>query len=113
MRVGPLRHRVTIQQACEEQAASGAVTIEWKDVVHRWAQVQPVTGREIISGQQVRAEISHRVWMRYQPGIVITPKERLMFGDRVFNILSIINRNEKDRELELLCTEVLPVRECQ
>ena len=41
--------------------------------------------------------------MRYLSGIV--PKMRVKVGSRIFDILSIINVDERNRELQLMCRE--------
>jgi head-tail adaptor len=43
--------------------------------------------------------------MRYVPGV--TPKHRLLFGDRILEIESTLNLEERSRLLELLCKERL------
>ena len=41
--------------------------------------------------------------IRYLSGIV--PKMRVKFGSRIFDILSVINVKESNRELQLMCRE--------
>ena len=44
-----------------------------------------------------------RIIIRYLSGIV--PKMRVKYGSRIFDILSVINVSERNRELQLMCRE--------
>lgn len=103
MRAGTLRHRVRIQQLVQTGDGMGGIMETWQDVAVVWAAVEPLQGRELFEAQQVRAELSHRVRLRYRPDIA--PKMRLIHKGRVFHIESVINRDERNRELVLLCAE--------
>jgi SPP1 family predicted phage head-tail adaptor len=100
MRAGRLRHRVVVETPTED-INGGATT--WAPLATVYAGVEPITGREYFGAQQVQAEITHRVVMRYTAGV--TAKHRVRFGARVFDIRAAINRDERNRELELLCVE--------
>lgn len=100
MRAGQLRHRVTIQRPTED-INGGATT--WSDVETVWASIAPIAGREYFAAQQVQSDVTHRVRMRYGP--TVTTKDRLTFGVRHFDIRTVLNRDERNRELELLCIE--------
>ena len=103
MRSGPLRHRITVQKPVETQDAFGEVDVTWATHVESWASVDPISSRESFQASRDHAEMTHRVRMRYRPGI--THKMRILFGERVLNIRSIINHREINRHLELLCEE--------
>lgn len=103
MRAGPLRHRITIQKATETQNAYGEPVASWSEFVQASASVDPISSREYFSAQRENAEITHRIRMRYRPNI--THKMRVKWGERVFDIRSIINANSRNRSLELLCVE--------
>ena len=100
MRAGQLRHRVTIQSPTED-IHGGPTT--WADTETVYARIAPIGGREFFLAQQVQADVTHRIVMRYGP--VVTPKHRLMFDGRYFDIRAVLNREERNRELELICTE--------
>lgn len=103
MRAGDLRHRVTIQQLSALSDGMGGVRETWQDVATVWAAVEPMEGRERYEAQQIQAELTHRVRLRYRPGI--TPKMRVVHKGRIFQIEAVINRAERNRELILLCAE--------
>ena len=103
MRIGPLRHRVTIQQLSKSQNGMGEEEPGWTNFATRWASIEPISGREYFAAQQINAEVTHRVRMRYLPGMESTM--RLLYGGRIFNITALINADERNQTLEILCTE--------
>ncbi len=105
MRAGELRHRITIQQATETPSTSGAITQTWSTVATVWAAIEALSGREAFAAQQVNAQVSSRIRIRYRAGI--TPKMRIVFGARTFNIESVMDMESRRRELQLLVSEVV------
>lgn len=105
MRAGRLRHRVTIQQCTETQNSYGEAVKEWTDYATVWASVEPAKGREFWESQQVNAEITGTVVMRYLAGV--KSKMRVLYDGRVFEILAVINPDERNRELQLAVKEMV------
>ena len=103
MRAGRLRHRVTIQNYTESQNTFGETTKTWADYATIWAAIEPVKGREFWESQQVNAEITTKITMRYLAGV--KPKMRVLDDNRIFEIDSVINVDERNRELQLLVKE--------
>ena len=104
MRTGTLRHRVTLQEFVEIVDEYGTPIGEgWEDIATVWAAVEPITGREYIELHNTQSELSHKVTMRYRPGV--TPANRLLFNGRQFDIQSVLNLEERNRELVLMCKE--------
>jgi SPP1 family predicted phage head-tail adaptor len=84
---GKLRHRVTIQRPTEvRDTAYGDVDLQWVDIATVWASVEPLSGQERIDAAQVAGQVTHRVIMRAQVVPKITPRERLRFKGRTFQI---------------------------
>jgi SPP1 family predicted phage head-tail adaptor len=103
VKAGTLNHRVVIEQPVDSQDASGKVTRTWAKVCEVWANVRPVTGSEAFRAQAVSATYSSVVEIRYRSGI--TPKMRVVYGERTLNIESVENVEEANRQLNLKCTE--------
>ncbi|SCY25308.1 phage head closure protein [Alkaliphilus peptidifermentans] len=103
MKIGKLRHRITIQEYQATRDSFGAEVKEWVDIKTVWASIEPLSGREYFSAKQINAEVTTKIRTRYLKGI--HPKMRVLFNDRIFEILSVINVEEKKRELELMCKE--------
>ena len=101
MNVGRLRHRVMLQQ---RQAASNDPAEDfWADTTEVWAFVQPSRGAEQQSQQQSESAADHKVTMR--PISINARENRLVYQSRIFDIESVINIDERDKVLEVLCKE--------
>jgi len=105
MRAGRLRQRVTIQGKVVTQDTYGAEEITWTDVVTVWAAVEPLRGREFLEAQREGAEVTTRIVMRYRASV--TPEMRVVFGDHTYDVLSVIQVEERRRELQLMCRELI------
>ena len=106
MKIGKLRHRVRIQAYTAGRDSFGAEEPAWTDVATVWASITPVSGKEYFASAQTNAEVSTKVTMRYRSGI--TPKMRVVFGARIFEIISALNFEERGVELNLMCKESVP-----
>ena len=106
VRSGKLRHRIEIQQSTDTRDGFGAVSGQtWNLFCYAWASIEPLSGREYFAAAQTQSEVSHKITMRYKAGI--KTYFRVTWNDRIFNILSVINTREENRELILYCSEVV------
>jgi len=105
MKIGRLRHRIVIEESIAGRDSFGAEVSEWIQFAKVWANVSPVSGGEFIAFKQINAEISTKVTIRYLVGV--TTEMRVLFKDRIFEINSIINPEEKNVSLLLMCMEVV------
>lgn len=103
MRAGELRHLVIIQQMTETQNAYGESVRTWAEFAQACAAVEPLSGREYFDSQQRQADVTTRITLRYRAGIV--PRMRVLFGARVYEIDSVIDIEERHREMQLMCAE--------
>lgn len=108
MRAGKLRNVIEIQRYSEAQDSYGEMIRGWTTDITAHASIEPLNGRERFEAQQIIPDVTHTVIMRYQADV--TPKHRVRFNGRTFNIMSVLNIDERNRELQLLCKEnVVPV----
>jgi SPP1 family predicted phage head-tail adaptor len=106
MRAGKLRHLVTVQEELEDQSSmTGAVTKYWATIATVYASVDPMLGRELQRAMAERAELTYAIRLRYMPGL--TPRNRILYDGRTFNIRSVVDVEERHRELVVTCTEGL------
>lgn len=103
MNIGKLRHRIALLKQVNEVNDYGASTQSWKRVATVWADVRPLSGREYFSAQQVQSEVTTQIWLRHIEGI--KPTMKVKFGKREFEILSVLNTQERDVSLQLMCKE--------
>lgn len=102
---GEFRHVIKFQKQSDQQNSYGENNDNWVDVMNTRAGIYPMSGKEFFVAETVNSEVSHKINMRYMPGI--TPDMRIMFGERAFSIVSVINFQERNIELQLLCKEVI------
>ena len=108
MNIGERRHRVTFQRSTESVNAFGEPANTWVDLCTSWALVQPLKGAERFSAMQVQAEVDHRIVTRNRSELAaLGPKDRAVYGSQVFDIKSVIKRDHRDKELEILAREHL------
>lgn len=69
-----------------------------------WAQVIPLSGREYEESQKFRAETTYSIKIRYAEGI--RSDFKILFKGRLFDIVSVLNLNSRNREIKLVCSEV-------
>ena len=104
MKIGKLRHRITLQRFTKTRNDFGEVIEDWEDVGKCWAEVKPVSGKETFTAQQFVAEATHEVWMRFRKDI----KARDRVIDHHGNILDIqapLDIGGRGRLLKLLCKQ--------
>jgi SPP1 family predicted phage head-tail adaptor len=98
MNAGELRHIIEIQAIGTTRGAAGEVVDTWTTETNGtvWASIEPMSGRELYNAKQINAEITHKVKLWYYQGL--TPAKRILFGTRVFNILEVMNVEERNIE---------------
>lgn len=104
MQSGTLRHRVTLQSFTTSPDVYGEPIKTWADLATVWAAVEPLRGREYFQAQQTHAEVSYRVRIRHRADIL--PTMRVLHAGKTLEILSVINIDERNRELHLMCKEL-------
>jgi len=105
MHSGALRHSITIQRAIETQDNTGQITQSWVTLVTVFASILPVGGIESKKYFRIIGEETHNVIIRYYAGL--TTKDRILYGARVLNILSIDNIDERNVQMNIKCKETL------
>lgn len=116
MRAGDLRRRIQFQQRVVTLDSFGQQIANWIDVLTNVpANIEPLSGRELIAAQAVNAEVSHRITVRYHPALanpVTTASMRVIYQaaagvTRYFNLASAMNVDERNRAIELMANEGL------
>lgn len=101
MNAGKLRNRIAIQRSGDP--SNWGATGSWSTYATVWAGIEPVSGREYVEGRQDRGELTHVVTVRYLSGV--RPDMRISFEGRYLKIVAVRNLGERNRALELDCTE--------
>lgn len=104
LRAGELRHQILIQQATYATTGSGSKTIpEWVTQITCRAAIMPWKSDEIVKDDKLSLETLHRIRIYYQADI--TPDMRIVFGSRIFNIISILDPSERNVMIDFICRE--------
>ena len=103
IQAGMLRCRSELQRETLVSDGIGGGVKLWEKYADVWAYIKPTSGREALFGMQLEHVITHDVFIRYRSGVVASDK--LVYNDREFNIVSIINVEERNVWLRLRCEE--------
>lgn len=107
MKAGKLRHLVVLQTPSNTTSNTGDVQTGWATFKTLYANVVPLSGRDFYSAKAINSDITHRVELRWLPGV--QPNMRVLHDGRLLELVSPpINVNERDRELHLMCKELTP-----
>lgn len=100
---GLLRKRISIERLTETPDGGGGWTVTWAELDKAWAYIKPLSGTESMVAMQLEDVITHDIVIRYRSDI--TAKDRIVYAGRDFNIISVINPEERDKWLQLRCEE--------
>ena len=109
MRAGTLRHKITFQQLTVANDTWGHSTETWTDQVVTYAAIWPLRGVERMEGMKLDNENTHKIRIRFNNDV--HPKMRIKYYDyrqqsiRYFNILAIINFDERNIYQEIMASE--------
>lgn len=109
MKAGTLRHELTIRSKVNANDGYGdAGTAATTVVATVWGSLEPSRGREFQTGQQRSSEQEFTVRIRYSSNFSVTSANEILFGSRVFEIVSPPrNIDERGITLEFECRELL------
>lgn len=107
MQAGKLRHVVYIEQPIVTEAEDGGQVVTYVPVSPRpvWARIEPVRMTETLLAAQVQPRETHRITLRYTTPFPPTYRLREKGTGRVFEPTSLKNRDERNREWEVLAIE--------
>ena len=109
MRAGSLRHKIIFQELTVANDTWGHSSETWTDQTTTYASIWTLRGTERMEGLKLDNEITHKIRIRYKGDL--RPKMRIKFYDykaastRYFNILSILNIDERNIYQEIMANE--------
>jgi SPP1 family predicted phage head-tail adaptor len=101
---GKLRERVTVQVASGTTNTLGETVLAWSDSSAIWASVEGVSAREALLAGQQDTTVTHKVRMRYLPGL--TQQMRFSWRSRTLEIISLLEHGHRS-EHEAICQETV------
>ena len=99
---GKLRERVTVQIASGSTNTLGETVLSWANSTAVWASVEGVSARESLVAGQQETSITHKVLLRYLPGL--TQQMRFSWRSRTLEIVSLLEHGNRT-EHEAICVE--------
>jgi SPP1 family predicted phage head-tail adaptor len=102
---GKLRERITVQIASGTTNTLGETVLAWADSSAVWASVEGVSAREALAAGQQETTISHKVRLRYLPGL--SQNMRFSWRSRTLDIVSLLEHGNRS-EHEAICQEQIP-----
>jgi len=103
MRSGRLRHRLVLQSPTETRDSYGASVPGWTTETTVYGAVEPISGKEYFSQQEVQAEAQVRIVIRYNSSIDET--WRITHRGLYYAIVSVLNPQPRGRMLIIMCRE--------
>lgn len=100
---GRLRERVTVQIASGSTNTLGETVLAWSNSTSVWASVEGVSAREALAAGQQETTITHRVRLRYLPGL--TQQMRFSWRSKTLNIVSLLEYGNRTEHVAI-CEEV-------
>ena len=107
MQAGNLRHQIELQTNTPTTNSFGEQIPVWTTQATVWASINPLAGREFVEAKQRKIDATVRIITRYRADMLPTPNWRVKFGNRIFDIDTVMNRNERNRTVDLMCREVM------
>lgn len=102
---GELRHRVGLVRITKAQDDWGGPTEAEVVYATTWANVTPVNGNERLANGIVNPIVTHVVDMRKRSDIL--PDDRIRHNGRTFEIDSIVDVDERRRNIRAMCVELV------
>ena len=110
VKIGILRHKITIQQTTQTQGDYGNTVDTWANIGTNptpWAEIIPVSGNENFIADQVWPDATHRIRIRARNDLNTKMKiiATIHGNSRTYDILYIRNVEEKNIMTEMICRE--------
>lgn len=101
--IGRLRRRLTLEAASRTPDGGGGAAESWSAIAQVRVDIRPKGGGEGVDADALSGHVSHEITLRYRSGVV--PAMRFVSGTRRFEILAVIDIDERRRWLKCLCVE--------
>jgi SPP1 family predicted phage head-tail adaptor len=104
IQAGQLRHRIKIMGLTNVQGPLGGTSPDnYSLFLETWASVSTLTGAEKYAASEQTPLITHKITMRYAPGI--SSRQIVLFDDKYFEIQYAMDPDGRHKMLELSCIE--------
>lgn len=105
MDIGELNRRVEILKYFVKRDAYGGEDGRWLPVGRVWAKIEPVSGTEYFTAQQVSAETVTKITIRFYAGLDVM--HRIRYADKLYEIIGISDADTAHRWTVINCKEMV------
>jgi SPP1 family predicted phage head-tail adaptor len=102
---GQMNRRIVLRTVTLTPDGGGGYDETPVDLPEIWAHVEPLQGNEQLQAMQTGMKRPHRFTVRYREGV--TAATRVVYSDRVFDVTSVVDPDERHETLEILADEVI------
>ena len=104
-RIGDMDKVIVFQTGTKSADTMGAAgTTSYSDTLTCWAAIWPLSANESLENLKTEHKVTHRIRCWYSSSI--DEAQRIKYGSRYFEIVSLINPDEQNVELEIIATEI-------
>tara|TARA_R110002153_G_scaffold58290_3_gene159911 strand:+ start:2492 stop:2842 length:351 start_codon:yes stop_codon:yes gene_type:complete len=112
MAVGGMRHKLQLQSKYVTPDGGGSDELtSWSTFANVFGSIVAESGGERMFGEQLQEPITHKIRIRFRRDISFKNRIQYKFTNegisvtRVFNIKRVINVENRDRYIEIMCVE--------
>jgi SPP1 family predicted phage head-tail adaptor len=107
MRAANRRTPMHVLRATRQQDATGQIIEVWAAIKVVWIHLKESDGAKTENVEGVIAERTFMAEMVTDAGLAISTKDRLTYGGRTFEIVSVVNQEQKNRITEMRLKETI------
>ena len=105
MDIGKLNRKVEILTFVWERDAYGGQEGKWVTTGIRWARIEPVSGTEYYTSQEVSAETVVKITLRYTTDVTVL--NRVRYGNSLYEIIGVSDDKTGHKATILNCKEIV------
>ena len=103
MRAGTMNSRIAIQEEITTPDGGGGFVKTWQTAFSVWAHWKHQSMYERLQAMQLQSGVVHRLEVRCRDDI--TPKHRVLYKGKAYQIRAVVNVNELNDKMELQVEE--------
>lgn len=104
MRVGQLKHRVTVKYLNSGQDDIGQPVQTWSDLASIWADIRHLNGSESLRADADSSIVKASIRIRRRTDV--TPAMRVYHGSTIYEIKAVLPDEQNRERLDLSCERI-------
>src|SRR5258708_5012167 len=98
LQAGKFRHRIQIVATNQTQDTAGGVSVNDNTVLATvWATIEALSGQEKFLARQFASNVSHSIFVRYNPALNLSSDMQVWYNTRQFQIEAVLNPDERHK----------------